>query len=68
MISKTNLQDGYKGFVLQGNVTKSNKKHLNIWNSLGLNILKKKLLKFMRPQANTIFKCHNPNGIKFMST
>ena len=68
MISKTNLQDGYKGFFLQETVTGWNKEHLNIWNSSGLNILKKKLLKFMRPLANTIFKCHNPNRIKFPIT
>ena len=66
--SKTNLKDGYKGFVPQETVTEQNKEGLNIWNSLGLNILKKKLLTFMRPLANTIFMCHDRKEIKFLIT
>ena len=43
-----------------------NKRDTNIRNFLSLNIFKKKLLSFIRPVANSIFKCHNPKGIKFI--
>ena len=44
-----------------------NKLDLNIRNSENLFIFKKKLLKFIRPSGNSIFRCHNPKGIKLLT-
>ena len=32
-----------------------------------MNIFKKKLLKFIRPSGNSVFRCHNPKGIKLLT-
>ena len=39
----------------------------NIRNSETLNIFKSKILKFIRPTANSIFGCHNPIGVKLLT-
>ena len=39
----------------------------NIRNSENLSIFKKKLLKFIRPSGNSVFKCHNSKGIKLLT-
>ena len=39
----------------------------NILNSENFFIFKKKLLKFIRPSGNSIFRCHNPKGIKLLT-
>ena len=39
----------------------------NICNSENLNIFKKKLLKFIRPSGNSVFRCHNPKGVKLLT-
>ena len=44
-----------------------NKLDSNIYNSEALNIFKSKLLKFIRPTANSIFGCHNPIGVKLLT-
>ena len=44
-----------------------NKLDLNIRNSENLFIFKKKLLKFIRPSGNSVFKCHNPKRIKLLT-
>ena len=44
-----------------------NKLDQNIRNSENLFIFKKKLLKFIRPSGNSVFKCHNPKGIKLLT-
>ena len=44
-----------------------NKLHLNIRNSISLNTLKKKLLNFMRPCANSVFDIRKPLGIKLLT-
>ena len=41
-----------------------NKLDSNISNSETLNIFKSKILKFIRPTADSIFGCHNPIGLK----
>ena len=43
-----------------------NKLDHNIRNSSSFNIFKKRILKFIRPSANSFFNCHNPKGIKFI--
>ena len=44
-----------------------NKLDLNIGNSENLFMFKKKLLKFIRPSRNSVFKCHSPKGIKLLT-
>ena len=39
----------------------------NICNSENLNISEKKLLKFIRPSGNCVFRCHNPKGVKLLT-
>ena len=41
---------------------------VNIWNSSSLGIFKRELLSFIRSVANSIFKCHIPNWIKFLTS
>ena len=38
-----------------------------IHSSENLFIFKKKLLKFIRPSGNSVFRCHNPKGIKLLT-
>ena len=44
-----------------------NKLDLNIRKSETLNIFKKTLLNFMHPSGSTVFNCHNPKGVKFLT-
>ena len=44
-----------------------NKLDLNIHNSENLFVFKEKLLKFIRPSRNSVFKCYNPKGIKLLT-
>ena len=44
-----------------------NKLDHNIRNSSSSNIFRKSILKFIRPSANSLFNCHNPKGIKFIT-
>ena len=44
-----------------------NKPDQNICNSENLNIFKKKLLKFIHSSGNSIFRCHNPKGVKLLT-
>ena len=39
----------------------------DIWNLNSLNLLKSRILKFIRPNPNSIFHCHNPKAIKYLS-
>ena len=45
-----------------------NKLDQNIHNSESLNIFKKTLLKLIRPSGNTNFNCHNPKGVKLLTS
>ena len=40
----------------------------NIRNSSNFNIFRRRILKFIRPSANSFFNCHNPKCIKFIKT
>ena len=44
-----------------------NKLDLNIPYSESLNILKKRISKFIRPSGSSIFNCHNPRGVKLLT-
>ena len=44
-----------------------NKLDHNTRNPSSFNIFKKSILKFIRPSANSLFNCHNPKGIKFIT-
>ena len=39
----------------------------DIWSSESLNFLKNKILKFIRPKANSFFNCVNPKGVKLIT-
>ena len=44
-----------------------NKFDHNITTSSSFNIFRKSILKFIRPSGNSVFDCHNPKGIKFIT-
>ena len=45
-----------------------NKLDLNIRSSKSLSIFNKTLLNFIRPSGSTVFDCHNPKGVKLLTT
>ena len=57
----------FKNSFFPSVVIEWNKLDLNICNLENLFIFKKKLLKFIRPSGKSIFKCHNPKGIKLLT-
>ena len=57
----------FKNSFFPSVVIEWNKLDLNIRNSENLFIFKKKLLKFIRPSGNSVFRCHNPKGIKLLT-
>ena len=48
-------------------ITEWNKLDLSIRNSASLNVFKGRLLQFVRPLENSVFTCHNPIGIKYLT-
>ena len=44
-----------------------NKLDRAIRNSTSFNSFKESILKFIRPAPNSIFQCHNPKGIKYLT-
>ena len=44
-----------------------NKLNHNIKNSSSFSIFRKSILNFIRPSPNSLFNCHNPKGIKFIT-
>ena len=44
-----------------------NKLDQDTCNSENLNIFKKKLLKFIRPSGKSVFRSHNPKGVKLLT-
>ena len=44
-----------------------NKLDQNISNPENFNIFTKKLLKFIRPSGSSVFRCHNPKGVKLLA-
>ena len=57
----------FKNSFFPSVVIEWNKLDLNIRDSENLFIFKKKLLKFIRPSGNSVFKCHNPKRIKLLT-
>ena len=57
----------FKNSFFPSVVIEWNKLDLNIPNSENLFIFKKKLSKFIHPSGNSVFKCHNPKGIKLLT-
>ena len=47
--------------------TEWNKLDLSSCKSASLNIFKSRLLRFVRPLENSVFTCHNPIGIKYLT-
>ena len=56
-----------KNSFFPSTITEWNKLDHNIRNSSSFNIFRKSILKFIRPSANSLFNCHNPKGIKFIT-
>ena len=48
-------------------ITEWNKLDLSIRKSTSLNIFKSRLLRFVRLLENSVFTCHNPIGIKYLT-
>ena len=48
-------------------ITEWNKLDLSIRNSASLNVFKVRLLQFVGPLENSVFTCHNPIGIKYLT-
>ena len=48
-------------------ITEWNKLDHKMRNSSRFNIFRKSILKFIRPSANSLFNCHNPKRIKFIT-
>ena len=48
-------------------ISEWHKLDLSICNSTDLNIFKGRLLQFIRPLENSVFTCHNPIGIKYLT-
>ena len=48
-------------------MTEWNKLDLSIRNSASLNVYKGRSLQFVRPLENSVFTCHNPIGIKYLT-
>ena len=57
----------YKNYFFPTTIIEWNKLDHNIRNSSSFNIFRKSILKFIRPSANSLFNCHNPKGIKFIT-
>ena len=57
----------FKNSFFPSVVIEWNKLDLNIRNSENLFIFKKKLLKFISPSGNSVFKCLSPKGIKLLT-
>ena len=57
----------FKNLYFQSTIIEWNKLGSNIRNSETLIIFKSKIVKFMRPTANSIFGCHSPVGVKLLT-
>ena len=57
----------FKNSFFPSTIIEWNKLDHNIRNSSSFNIFRKSILKFIRPSANSLFNCHNPKGIKFIT-
>ena len=57
----------FKNSLLPSPIIEWNKLDHNIRKSSSSNIFRKSILKFIRPSANSLFNCHNPKGIKFIT-
>ena len=57
----------FKNSYFPSTIIEWNKLDSNISNSETLNIFKSKILKFIKPTANSTFGCHNPIGVKLLT-
>ena len=57
----------FKNSFFPSTIIEWNKLDHNIRNSSSFNIFRKSILKFIRPSANSLFNCHNPKEIKFIT-
>ena len=54
-----------KNYFFASTINKLNNLDSNLQNSDTYGTFKNTILKFLRPSANSAFKCHNLQGIKF---
>ena len=57
----------FKNSFFPSTIIEWNKLDHNIRNSSSFNIFRKSILNFIRPSPNSLFNCHNPKGIKFIT-
>ena len=57
----------FKNSFFPSTITEWNKLDHEIRHSSSFNIFRKSILKLIRPPANSLFNCHNPKGIKFIT-
>ena len=57
----------FKNSFFPSTILEWNKLDANIRNLESFNLFKSQVLKFIRPIPNSIFDCHHPEGIKFLS-
>ena len=63
---KTN-HNFFKNSFFPSTIIEWNNLHLNLRNSDTYEIFKNAILKFIRPSPNSVFECHNPQRIKFLT-
>ena len=57
----------FKNTFFPSTIIEWDKRDPAIGNSTSFNSFKESILKLIRPAPNTIFQCHNPNGIKYLT-
>ena len=57
----------FKNNFFPSTIIEWNKRDPATGNSTSFNSFKESILKFIRPAPNTIFQCHNPKGIKYLT-
>ena len=57
----------FKNSFLPLVIAELNKLNSDIWNLNSLSLFKSRILKFIRANPNSIFNCHNPKAIKYLS-
>ena len=57
----------FKNWIFPSVILEWNKLVSDIRNLKSLSLFKSRILKFIRPVPNSVFNCHNPKGLKFLT-
>ena len=57
----------YKGSFVPAVISEWNSLDVNILNSFSINVLKKELVKFIRPEPNSTYNINNTKGLKLLT-